>query len=102
MQDMGLKIAEEMEMREKQLAQTNAALTILKDAKVKVEQVVAFIKQMEKKNGRTALSKNAIKTMERFLKCNITNPAIFTRYQEVMVLMEKYAHIARGEENAEA
>lgn len=69
-----------------------ARLEILKDLKKKADNILNFIKQMEKLRGSTKESKQAKKTMEKFIKCNITNPAIYKRYQEVMILMEKYAN----------
>ena len=71
---------------------TEAQKKVLIDAKKKVEAVIGFIQDLEKINGANKQSKNAIKTMKAFLKCNITNPAIYKKYQEVMVLMERYAN----------
>lgn len=71
---------------------TDAQKKVLMDAKKKVETVIQFIHDLEKINGATKESKLAIKTMKAFLKCNITNPAIYKKYQEVMVLMERYAN----------
>ena len=76
----------------KEAIDDNARFEILKDLKRKAENILNFIKQMEKLQGSTKESKKAKKVMERFLKCNITSPAIYTRYQEVMILMEKYAN----------
>ena len=67
-----------------------ARLTILKDAKRKVEQVIKFIEDLEKIQGSNKQSKQAKKTMRKFLNCHITNPAIYKRYQEVMILLEKF------------
>ena len=61
-------------------------------AKKKVEAVMGFIRQLEKSQGSNKKSKTALKTMQKFLNCHVSNPAIVKRYQEVMILMEKYAN----------
>lgn len=66
--------------------------SILIDAKNKVQTVIDFLKEMEKKFGSTKESKMAIMTMTKFLNCHINNSAIYKRYQEVMILMERYAN----------
>lgn len=60
--------------------------------KKNVENVIKHIETLEKKEGCNKESKNAKKIMRNFLKCNITSPAIYKRYQEIMVLMERYAN----------
>jgi len=75
----------------------NARKQILIDCKKKVEVVICCLKDLEKIHGKNKDCEKAIKTMQKFLKCNITNPAIYTRYQEVMILMERYAQ--RGQSN---
>lgn len=67
-------------------------LKILLDCKKKVETVIKFIEDLEKVQGSNKQSKQAKKTMQKFLNCHITNPAIYKRYQEVMILMERYAN----------
>lgn len=76
----------------KQYKQQEIQTQIILDLKNRVEQVIEFIKDLEKTQGSNKMSRKAIKTMQGFLKCNITSPAIYKRYQEVMILMEKYAH----------
>ena len=71
---------------------TDAQLQVIVDCKHKVESVIKFIEQLEKIQGSNKQSRNAKKTMQKFLNCHITNPAIYKRYQEVMILMEKYAN----------
>lgn len=74
----------------KEAIDSNARFEILKDLKRKAENILNFIKQMEKLRGASKESKQAKKTLEKFLKCNITSPAIYKRYQEVMILLEKF------------
>lgn len=74
----------------KEAIDSNAIFEILKDLKRKAENILNFIKQMEKLRGASKESKQAKKTLEKFLKCNITSPAIYKRYQEVMILLEKF------------
>lgn len=74
----------------KETIDSNARFEILKDLKRKAENILNFIKQMEKLRGASKESKQAKKTLEKFLKCNITSPAIYKRYQEVMILLEKF------------
>lgn len=71
---------------------------ILVDAKTRVQHVITLIKKFEKVEGRTKKSRKAIKIMEDFLKCNITSPAIYTKYQDVVLLLERYANIARQDQ----
>ena len=75
-----------------QFVMTQAQKQVILDAKQKVQIVIVFIKQLEKINGSNKQSRQAIKTMEKFLNCHITNPAIYKRYQEITLLMEKYAY----------
>lgn len=65
---------------------------IIIDAKNRVAQVIELLKRLEKTQGSNKKSKQAIKTMQKFLNCYITSPAIYKRYQEVMILLEKYAN----------
>ena len=74
----------------KETIDSKARFEILKDLKRKAENILNFIKQMEKLRGASKESKQAKKTLEKFLKCNITSPAIYKRYQEVMILLEKF------------
>ena len=74
----------------KEAIDSNARFEILKDLKRKAENILNFIKQMEKLRGASKESKQAKKTLEKFLKCNIASPAIYKRYQEVMILLEKF------------
>ena len=74
----------------KETIDSNARFEILKDLKRKAENILNFIKQMEKLRGASKESKQAKKTLEKFLKCNITSPAIYKRYQEVMILLERF------------
>lgn len=76
-------------------ALNNSRKQILIDCKKKVEVVIKCLKDLEKIHGKNKDCDKAIKTMQKFLKCNITSPAIYTKYQEVMVLMEKYAQRSR-------
>lgn len=61
------------------------------DVKKKVENIVAYIVIEQKRHGKTKESKAALKVMNEFLKCNITNPAIFRKYHAVVTFIEKYA-----------
>ena len=75
-----------------QFVMTDAQKQVILDAKKRVESVIEFIQKLEKIQGSNKQSRQAIKTMQKFLNCYITNPAIYKRYQEVMLLMEKYAN----------
>ena len=83
-------MAEILDTLAKEAIDSNARFEILKDLKRKAENILNFIKQMEKLRGASKESKQAKKTLEKFLKCNITSPAIYKRYQEVMILLEKF------------
>lgn len=74
------------------MVMSDAQKKIILDAKQKVNSVISFIEQLEKSQGSNKQSKLAKKVMNKFLTCHITNPAIFKRYQEVMILMERYAN----------
>lgn len=69
----------------------DAQLQILLDMKQKAEVMLDIIEKLEKKQKSNKLSKEAKKVISKFLRCNITSPAIFKRYHEVMLLMERYA-----------
>ena len=70
----------------------DAQVQVILDLKKKVEAVMGFIRQLEKSQDSNKKSKTALKTMQKFLNCHVSNPAILKRYQEVMILMEKYAN----------
>lgn len=76
---------------------SEAQMQVMKDAKARVGVVIQHIKNLEKINGSTKKSKKAIKTLEEFMKCYITNPAIYVKYQAVMHLMEEYANAVKHE-----
>lgn len=57
------------------------------EVKKKVENIVAYLDIY----GKTKESKAALKVMNEFLKCNITNPVIFRKYHAVVTFIEKYA-----------
>lgn len=63
------------------------------EAKRRVEQIVRFLKDLEKRQGSTEKSRHAIQTMESFLKCYVSNPVIYRKYFEVTSLLEKYANV---------
>lgn len=87
-QDIQNKVKEVVQQK----AMDEAQKKILLDAKTRVQNVIEFIEDLEKRAGSTKQSKKAKQVMNKFLKCHITSPAIFKRYQEVMILMERYAN----------
>ena len=85
------QLAIEQSLKNEQIQQVQKQ--VIMDLKNRVQNVVKFLEELQKKKGSNKLSRNAIKIMKKFLSCHITNPAIYKRYQEVMILMEKYANV---------
>lgn len=69
---------------------------VILDAKKRVASVIQYIETLQKKLGKTKESKQALLVMRKFLNCHLNNDAIFKRYQEVMILMERYAHAVKS------
>ena len=73
--------------------QMEELLNIIIEAKERVSSIVAGLKTLSKKSKikKTKNSREAIRTMEDFINCSITNPAIFDKYIKVLTLLERYA-----------
>lgn len=66
------------------------------EAKAKVQKIIDGFKQIEKKCKKTKQSRKAMKTMEEFVRCNITSDAISKKYFAVIHLLEKYGNANQG------
>lgn len=75
----------------------NPQIEILMDMKHKAETMLDIIQKLEKKQKSNKLSREAKKVLNKFLSCHITSPAIYKRYHEVMLLMERYALLNKEE-----
>lgn len=72
-------------------------MMIYMEAKRRVEKIVIGLKNLNKHVKSTKQSRRAIKTMEDFIKCNITSDAISKKYEAVVSLLKEYSNVGNGQ-----
>lgn len=70
--------------------QVKVSIEILKDMKVRAHALLTLIEKLEKLQGSNKKSREAKKVVNKFICCHLTSPAIYKRYHEVMLLMERF------------
>lgn len=72
---------------------TEAQKQIIIDCKKRVASIIVGLKSLEKHVKKTKRSRAAIRTMEDFVKCNLSSPSIMSKYEAVIHLLEAYANV---------
>ena len=62
------------------------------EAKKHAEKILSLLVNVGKKVKQTKQSRKVIKTIKEFIRCNITNPAVFEKYGRVVSILQEYSH----------
>jgi hypothetical protein len=76
-------------------------IIVFANAKRMVQNVIDSFKKLEKKTKKTKQSRKAIKLMEDFVKCNLTNPVIAEKYAKVIKMLIPYGKVGENENKNE-
>lgn len=71
-------------------------IAIMLEAKRRVQNIVTGLKRLEKHVKKTKKSEKAMKVLEDFLKCNVTNAAIYAKYNKVVKMLGEYSNVHKN------
>lgn len=77
----------------KSMQTINRNIQTMVKAKGLVQNIINSFKKLEKQTKKTKQSRKAMRLMEDFVRCNVTDPAIFEKYGKIVSMLGEYNNV---------